>query len=36
MLGESKQPEVSEALALVVVKVDEMLEVDPSDARYII
>jgi len=34
MLGESKQPEVSEGLALVVVKVDEMLEVDPSDARH--
>jgi hypothetical protein len=34
MLGESKQPEVSEGLASVVVKVDELLEVDPSDARH--
>lgn len=34
LLGESKQPEVSEGLASVVVKVDELLEVDPSDARH--
>jgi hypothetical protein len=34
MLGESKQPEVSEGLASVVIKVDELLEVDPSDARH--
>ncbi len=34
MLGESKQPEVSEGLASIVVKVDELLEVDPSDARH--
>lgn len=34
LLGESKQPEVSEGMASVVVKVDELLEVDPSDARH--
>jgi hypothetical protein len=34
LLGESKQPEVSEGLASVVIKVDELLEVDPSDARH--
>lgn len=34
LLGESKPPEVSEGLASVVVKVDELLEVDPSDARH--
>ncbi|MDT5272772.1 MAG: hypothetical protein QOH49_4958 [Acidobacteriota bacterium] len=34
LLGESKQCEVSEGLASVVVKVDELLEVDPSDARH--
>jgi hypothetical protein len=34
LLGESKQPEVSEGLASVVVKVDELLEVDPGDARH--
>lgn len=34
LLGESKQPEVSEGLASVMVKVDELLEIDPSDARH--
>jgi hypothetical protein len=34
LLGESKQPEISEGLASVVIKVDELLEVDPSDARH--
>lgn len=34
LLGESKQPEVSEGLATVIVKVDELLEVDASDARH--
>jgi hypothetical protein len=34
LLGESEQSEVSEGLASVVVKVDELLEVDPSDARH--
>jgi hypothetical protein len=34
LLGESKQPEVSEGLASVVIKVDELLEVDSSDARH--
>jgi hypothetical protein len=34
LLGESKQTEVSEGLPSVVLKVDELLEVDPSDARH--
>ena len=34
LLGESRQPEVSEGMASVVVRVDELLEVDPSDARH--
>jgi len=34
LLGESRHPEVSEGMASVVVKVDELLEVDPSDARH--
>jgi len=34
LLGESKQPEVSEGLVSVVARVDELLEVDPSDARH--
>jgi hypothetical protein len=34
LLGESKRPEISEGLASVVVKVDELLEVDPSDVRH--
>ncbi len=35
VLGESKQPDISEGLASVAVKVDELLEVDPSDARHL-
>lgn len=35
LLGESGGAGVSEGLALVVTKVDEMLEVDPSDTRHI-
>jgi hypothetical protein len=34
LLGESKRPEISEGLVSVVLKVDELLEVDPSDARH--
>jgi len=34
LLGESRQAEVSEGMASVVIKVDEMLEIDPSDARH--
>jgi hypothetical protein len=34
LLGESRQPEVSEGMTSVVVKVDELLEVDPSDTRH--
>ena len=34
LLGESKRPEISEGLASVVIKVDELLEIDPSDARH--
>jgi hypothetical protein len=34
LLGESKQPEVSEGLASVVARVDELLDADPSDARH--
>jgi hypothetical protein len=34
LLGESRQPEVSEGLTLVVTKVDELLEVDPADTRH--
>jgi hypothetical protein len=34
LLGESRQPEVSEGLVSVVARVDELLEVDPSDARH--
>jgi len=34
LLGESGGAGVSEGLALVVTKVDEMLEVDPSDTRH--
>lgn len=34
LLGESGGADVSEGLASLVVKVDEMLEVDPSDTRH--
>ncbi|HVG33970.1 MAG TPA: hypothetical protein VM911_12855 [Pyrinomonadaceae bacterium] len=34
MLGESKQPEISEGLTSVVTKVDELLEIDPADTRH--
>jgi hypothetical protein len=34
LLGESKQPEISEGLMTVVTKVDELLEVDPADTRH--
>jgi glucose-6-phosphate isomerase len=34
LLGESKQPEISEGLPLVVTKVDELLEIDPADTRH--
>jgi hypothetical protein len=34
LLGESKRPEIAEGLASVVLKVDELLELDPSDARH--
>jgi hypothetical protein len=35
LLGETERAEVSSgAMAAVVTKVDEMLEVDPSDARH--
>lgn len=34
LLGESKQPEISEGLTSVVTKVDELLEVDPADTRH--
>ena len=34
LLGESKQPEISEGLTSVVFKVDELLEVDPADTRH--
>jgi hypothetical protein len=34
LLGESKQPEISEGLTSVVSKVDELLEVDPADTRH--
>jgi hypothetical protein len=34
LLGESKQPEISEGLTSVVNKVDELLEVDPADTRH--
>lgn len=34
LLGETKQPEISEGLTTVVTKVDELLEVDPADTRH--
>lgn len=34
LLGETKQPEISEGLSTVVSKVDELLEVDPADTRH--
>jgi len=34
LLGESKQPAISEGLTSVVTRVDELLEVDPSDTRH--
>ena len=34
LLGESRGDEVAEGLASAVSKVDEMLEVDPSDTRH--
>ena len=35
MLGETREPEISsESMARVVARVDELLEVDPSDARH--
>lgn len=35
MLGETQEPEISsESMALVIEKVDEMLEIDPADTRH--
>ena len=34
MLGESMEPDISGGLASVISTVDEMLDVDPSDARH--
>lgn len=34
LLGETKQPDISEGLTMVVTKVDELLEVDPADTRH--
>lgn len=34
LLGETKQPEISEGLTTVVTRVDELLEVDPADTRH--
>lgn len=35
MLGETREPEISaEGMAEVVARVDEMLEIDPSDTRH--
>jgi len=36
LLGETQEPEISsESMASVVEKVDEMLEIDPNDARHL-
>ena len=35
MLGVTQEPEISsESMALVIEKVDEMLEIDPADTRH--